>query len=128
MARGKATTPGPAFQGLGAQSQKGIAAVILSGELRVASARFAEARALWHFMFRADEGPFLLTWAHGQTQRAERAFAAELLAPAAGLLEQLDRKPTIVSVDETEALADHFRVSPMVVEHQLENQLGATVA
>ncbi len=128
MARGKATTPGPAFQGLGAQSRKGIAAVILSGELRVASARFAEARALWHFMFRADEGPFLLTWAHGQTQRAERAFAAELLAPAAGLLEQLDRKPTIVSVDETEALADHFRVSPMVVEHQLENQLGATVA
>lgn len=127
LASGRGAVPGRGFQGMGGMSPKGAPALILSDEMRAPSARFAEARALWHFVYGSRESHFLLTLAHGDRQRAERAFAAELLAPAAGVMEQLDGERAIVSVDEVEAVAGHFRVSPMVIDHQLSNHLGATV-
>ncbi len=127
LASGSSKAPGPELQGFGGISAKGAPALILDSRMKARSARFAEARALWHFTYGMGDSSFLLTAARGERQQAERAFAAELLAPVDGLRSQLGREPTIVSEDEVDTLAEHFRVSQLVIGHQLENQLGATV-
>ncbi|HEX2418259.1 MAG TPA: ImmA/IrrE family metallo-endopeptidase, partial [Micromonosporaceae bacterium] len=58
-------------------------------------------------------------------QKIERAFAAELLTPAAGVAERMESYPSTDELDEIEETADHFGVSPMIVEHQIRNQLAA---
>jgi Zn-dependent peptidase ImmA (M78 family) len=55
-----------------------------------------------------------------------RAFAAKLLAPAQAL-RALVVKRTVVSFEGVEDLAGYFRVSPLVIEHQLQNHRIATV-
>ena len=62
--------------------------------------------------------PRLLTRADSWPQRASRAFAAELLAPAAELRGRVGGQVTYEGVGE---LAREFGVSEMVVAHQLEN-------
>jgi hypothetical protein len=81
--------------------------------------RFLLSRALF---FTADETvhttPRLITWAASWPQRASRAFAAELLAPA----EELSRRVAgAVTYEQVGELARAFQVSEMVIEHQLEN-------
>jgi len=87
--------------------------------------RFAQARALWHFLFGRVSDPFLITPAHTDRQRVERAFAAELLAPAAGIRDQLDLTEIEFAFDDIEPIAEHFEVSSMVIQHQIENQILA---
>ena len=60
----------------------------------------------------------LLTGSATPPQRAARAFAAELLAPAAALSGRVSGR---VSDQEVEHLADEFSVSTMVILLQLEN-------
>ncbi len=86
---------------------------------RPESGRFLLARALF-FAPTADAPPShrLLTRASAWSQRASRAFAAELLAPAAELARRVSGK---VTYEEVAELAHEFRVSVMVIEHQLEN-------
>ncbi len=84
-----------------------------------ANRRFLLGRALF---FAPDAGahvpPRLLTRASSWPQRASRAFAAELLAPA----EELSRRVAgAVTYEQVGTLARDFRVSEMVIEHQLEN-------
>ena len=61
----------------------------------------------------------LLTTAHSNRQQQGRAFAAEFLAPSAGLQEFVDHG--VMSEERVEDLASRFGVSPWVIEHQVEN-------
>jgi len=68
----------------------------------------------------------VLTRAVTRPQRAARAFAAELLAPASAIA---DRVGGLVSQDEVAELSEEFGVNPLLVQHQLENHgLGAVSA
>jgi Zn-dependent peptidase ImmA (M78 family) len=87
--------------------------------------RFTLSRALWHYLWES-EPDFLVTTAYTHRQKIERAFATELLAPAAGIGELLGRRPRSANQDDVEQIAARFQVSPMVVRHQLENQLLAS--
>ena len=53
-------------------------------------------------------------------QRASRAFAAEFLAPAAGLARHLGRRAS-ASPRQIDDLARLYRVSPLAIGHQIEN-------
>jgi Zn-dependent peptidase ImmA (M78 family) len=95
---------------------------VLSQRRPARSARFTMARALWNCIW--DEAPvFAVTSAYTYRQAVERAFAAELLAPAEGIARLLDSPPEAVSDEELEQIAEHFAVSPVVIEHQVSNQL-----
>jgi hypothetical protein len=90
--------------------------------------RFTSARALWYYAFGMQDYA-LITDAHTSRQRRGRAFAAELLAPAAGIrLELGDGSDVVVSESTVNRIAEHFRVSPYVVDHQIYNQLGQQIA
>lgn len=98
----------------------------LSGQPAVAATarseqakRFLIARALHHWYFVPGDlsNRRLLSRSNDWEQAASRAFAAELLAPAAALETRL-RDATWDSEDE---LADEFQVSRMVIAHQIEN-------
>ena len=78
--------------------------------------RFRLARALY-FLPSAEEDtpPRLLTSAHTWDQRASRAFAAEMLAPAAALAIRLRQE------ERLEELSREFQVDPRAILHQIEN-------
>jgi len=82
---------------------------------------FTQARTLSRYLFDGGSPTFIV--AHGTTirDRSERAFAAELLVPARGLEELLEGQFSNAARDKA---ARHFGVNRLVVEHQLENQLG----
>jgi len=82
--------------------------------------RFRLARALHHWMYAADVSQGrLLTRSHGWNQRASRAFAAEFLAPAEGIREQL----AAADGDDLmlRAVAQRYRVSDQVLQLQIAN-------
>ena len=56
------------------------------------------------------------------TERAERAFAAEFLAPAAGIADLVAGDFSDQALDRAAA---HFQVNRTLVEHQVENQIAA---
>lgn len=98
--------------------------LVLIRRMHEQAERFAMSRALWHATRGDDEDGFLLTGAHSISQRIGRAFAAELLAPAAGIRELLDVAPRAATPEDITVVADHFQTSDMVVAHQIENQLA----
>lgn len=99
------------------------AAVVVAPECSFRQERFRLARALFLRHFAAAPGPRLVTAAHTWDQRASRAFAAELLAPAAALAEHVGTRVSWRDIDE---LADEYQVSPLAIEHQIENhRLGS---
>lgn len=83
--------------------------------------RFTLARALWHAIY-GEESVFLVTGAYTDRQKIDRAFAAELLAPAEGIGRRLNGVSEI-GTDDVERIARHYRVPPVLIWHQLENQL-----
>ena len=90
-----------------------------------AATRFRLARAAYLVLSGdAVAGPRLLSAAATRPQRASRAFAAELLVPAAALA---DRMEGAVSEALVEEVAEEFRVSPLVVKHQIENHRLGTI-
>lgn len=97
--------------------------LILGSQIGKPSRVFAQARALGKALAQPARPVFLLSATHGRDERVARAFAAELLAPAAGIREILS------SVDDRddmgiEAAAIRFGVSPMLIKHQYDNQLA----
>lgn len=84
---------------------------------------FMQARALWHFLYDPAPGSFLVTAAHTDRQKVERAFAAELLAPAEGIAELLDLDVGQFASDELDAVAEGFGVSSQLIRHQVDNQI-----
>jgi hypothetical protein len=111
--------PGLLAVGVGSSHSEPVVVTARSG---ASTQRFTLARALWHQLW--DSQPlFLVTGAYAGAQKVERAFAAELLAPANGISDFLPGDPEDVSPENIEELARKFKVSPMVVEHQIQNQL-----
>ena len=96
------------------------APVAVVGEAGADANRFRLARSafLHHFAPSGRTHRRLVTDAHTWEQRASRAFAAELLAPAAGLAKRLGRKASPRQIDD---LARHYHVSSQAVGRQIEN-------
>ncbi len=88
-----------------------------------AGGRFAAARALWHAAHATESMAFLLTTGRSASQRAGRAFAAELLAPAAGIRQLLGAHAVKAPVEDIEMVAEEFGVAGLLVTHQIDNQL-----
>ncbi|WP_148059521.1 ImmA/IrrE family metallo-endopeptidase [Salana multivorans] len=84
--------------------------------------RFIGARALARRITDPRTRSSLLTRGARYTDKLERAFAAEFLAPAAGLRELLDGD---FSEESQARAARAFRVSDLVIGHQIDNQLAA---
>ena len=112
----KPTSPLDALLDHGA---RGVPVVVAYQDLGVESERFRLARSLFFRHFTAASGRRLVTASHTWDQRASRAFAAEFLAPAGALAKHI-RGP--VSFSDVDELGDEYRVSPLVIEHQIDNQ------
>lgn len=120
-------SPDISLQALGGGADRARPLLIIGQTRPANSTRFTLARALWHYVW--DDSPwFLVTAAHTLRQRVERAFAAELLAPARGIAELLESPPEATSQEEIEQIAQRYGVSSMVIEHQLRNHLIAAAA
>lgn len=91
-----------------------------------AGRRFAIARALFDFIATGARVPRLATRAETERQKAGRAFAAELLAPAEAIARRLpaDRR---LQPEDLDDLAAEFGVSSWVVAHQIEHHGLATI-
>lgn len=86
---------------------------------------FGMARTLGRALLQPGRQRFLLSSVRRDEERAAGAFAAELLAPAAGIREMLAALGT-QSDPAIEAVARRYRVSPLLVRHQYDNQLAGT--
>ena len=67
----------------------------------------------------------LLTKAHSERQKRNRAFAAEFLAPSQGLKQKVRRR--MVDSDDMNEMAAEFGVSSLLIEHQLRNHRLADI-
>ena len=106
------------------RSGNGAPVAVVSDTDRVGN-RFKLARAIFLRHFGRDRtGRRLVTEGHTREQRASRAFAAEFLAPAAGLSRRIGDR---VSRDEIDDLAHHYDVNPFVINHQIQNHRLAWV-
>ena len=105
------------------RSPSGAAVVVAPADCGFRQERFRLARALFLHQFAATPGRRLVTAAHTWDQQASRAFAAEFLAPAAALARHVGVR---ISLRDIDVLADEYQVSPLVIEHQIENhRLGS---
>jgi Zn-dependent peptidase ImmA (M78 family) len=114
--------PDRSLQALGTGADHSYPVVAIGQSRPATSTRFTLSRALWHYIW--DDSPlFIVTTAHTYRQRVERAFAAELLAPAQGIAQLLEGPPETASQEELEQISQRYGVSSMVIEHQLRNHL-----
>ena len=105
------------------RSASGAPVVVAYQDGGIEPERFRLARSLFFRHFTAAPGRRLITAAHTWDQRASRAFAAEFLAPASALAKHI-RGP--VSFSDVDKLGHEYRVSPLVIEHQIDNhRLGS---
>jgi hypothetical protein len=88
-------------------------------ERPAARVRFAFCRALFEYLTAPNAEPRLVTSAHSDIQKRNRAFAAEFLLPATVLREAV-RRETLTD-DDVGEIAETFGVSDYVVRHQLYN-------
>lgn len=94
------------------------ASVAVAPESDACGKRFGLARSIFLRHFSSGGCRRLVTEAHTWEQRASRAFAAEFLAPAAGLSRHIGER---VSHGEIDHLAEYYEVSPSVIAHQIQN-------
>ncbi|MEY9838401.1 ImmA/IrrE family metallo-endopeptidase [Streptacidiphilus sp. EB103A] len=121
---GSLASPELQVQALGIGRDQAVSLVLGSHHANSRSSKFLLGRALWHSAATSDTA-FLVTNAYTEKQKIERAFAAELLAPAAGIAQLLEHDAWSTSLEEVERIADHFDVSAILVQHQIDNQLVA---
>jgi hypothetical protein len=93
---------------------------------REESTRFSICRSLCDYLVGGMNAVHLATRSQTYSQALNRAFAAELLAPAASLRDELSG--TLVSAEEIDELAGHYGVSQLVIQHQVENHNLAHIA
>ena len=86
------------------------------------SCRFLQARSIGAFLSSSIRGPSLLSALATDFQAFTRAFAAEFLAPADQIRSRMKGGHTSAA-----ALAREFRVSPLVIAHQIQNHRLARV-
>ena len=116
--------PTRGLDGLAAVNGRRCGVVLGTPNRRPETRRFGQARALGRILAHPGQRQFILSAARSYDDRAARAFAAELLAPAAGIRHMLGLlgEP---DDDALEAIADRYDVSPLVVRHQYDNQISA---
>ena len=102
-------------------------AIVGNAETDTNGHRFRLARSIFfrHFSRKRGAGRRLVTEAHTREQRASRAFAAEFLAPAAGLSQRLGGSVSSRGIDE---LAHHYGISAWVIGHQIQNHRLAWIS
>ena len=117
----------PGLQALGNVRDGAYPFLILSHRQHEAATAFTLARAIWHVLWQPSP-IFLVTSAHTDRQKMERAFAAELLAPAEGIRARLVDDGVHSGLEEPalDELASHYGVSTLLVQHQVENQIVPT--
>jgi len=111
------------FTGAGKPFSSDHTSLVIPRRMNRASERFAIGRALWHAACTFGSGSYLITSARTATQQVGRAFAAELLAPAAGIRELLGAQAASAAPEDMAFVADCFGASEMVIAHQVENQI-----
>lgn len=118
--------PSAGIQGLATVSNDRCGLVLGTPKVGISTSRFGQARALGRVLTRPEQGRFVLSQARGHDERVAGAFAAELLAPAEGIRQLLSAHG---KSDDTaiEAVAHHYRVSPLLVRHQYDNQIARPV-
>jgi hypothetical protein len=97
----------------------------LTTKQRPEQIRFAFCRALFEYLTAPEIPSALVTLARTDRQKRNRAFAAELLAPASWLRNRISG--TWVRSEEVDEWADELGVSTAVIEHQIENHRLAEV-
>jgi hypothetical protein len=122
---GDVSAPSHGIQGLVAVNDGRCGVVLGSRGAGAMASRFGQARALGRALTHPGQGHFILSAAGGPQERVARAFAAELLAPADGIRLTLN---AIGQSDDSalETVAQRYRVSPLVVRHQYDNQIAAS--
>jgi len=116
--------PARGLYGFAAVSDDRCGVVLGAPGLGANTKRFGQARALGRILARRQQRQFILSAARSHDERVARAFAAELLAPAQGIRQMLE---AIGEDDDStlETIADRYRVSPLLVRHQYDNQIAA---
>jgi len=100
--------------------------VFVIGKHREDSRQFALCRSLYEYLTAPEpDSMALISKTRSDRQRANRAFAAEFLVPAAILQQRL--RDTVVDDEQIDDLANEFGVSCFVIRHQIENQNLATI-
>jgi hypothetical protein len=89
----------------------------IPGLLRDQRKRFVLARALGDFLSFGESS--LITHGPSEHQQRNRAFAAEFLAPADALRNQI--RVATMGEEAVDELAAEFQVSPFVIRHQIQN-------
>lgn len=89
------------------------------GAKHVAGRKFRLARFLCERLTLPPSSASLVTGEKSTRQKINRAFAAQLLAPADSLRRRVDQRG--ISREEIEEIAEEFEVSALVIEHQIEN-------
>ncbi len=95
--------------------------VLPSGKRLATAVRFAQARSLG-LILASRRREHLLDPASTDLSKESRAFAAELLAPAAGVAEYLSTLPAVTDA-AFDAVAARFKTSTWLIRHQYENQV-----
>jgi len=98
---------------------------VATSKQRDTSKTYLLARSICDYLCMASEESALLTRVGSDRQKRNRAFAAELLAPADGIRELLSGSR--ISRDEIAEIADHFNASEWLVEHQVRNHHIAAI-
>lgn len=120
---GELKAPSAGIQGIATVRNGRCGLVLGMPRVGISTNRFGQARALGRVLTRPQQGRFVLSQARGHDERVAGAFAAELLAPAEGVRQLLS---ALGKSDDTamEAVAHHYKVSPLLVRHQYDNQIA----
>lgn len=94
------------------------AAIVVALQRVPSSMAFALGRAVGDVVVFGEHGRAPVTDRYTYRQATGRAFAAELLAPAAAVV------PMFREGWDVDELASHWRVSPKVIQHQIDNNAG----
>ena len=97
--------------------------VLPTGKRLPTAVRFAQARSLG-LVLASDRDEHLLDPTSSDLSKESRAFAAEFLAPIAGITEYLSSLPAVTDA-AFDAVAARFRTSSLLVRLQYENQGAA---
>jgi hypothetical protein len=122
---GDVSAPSNGLHGVVTVTAERCGLVLDNRRLGATASRFGQARALGRALAHPEHQRFVLSAARGQDEQVARAFAAELLAPSDGIQAALE---VLGKHDDAalEAIAAHFRVSPLLVQHQYDNQIATT--
>ncbi len=98
---------------------------VATSKERKSSKSYLLARAICEYLCSDSADSALLTRISSDRQKQNRAFAAELLAPAEGIRKLLSGSR--IDRDEVTEVAAHLDVSEWLIEHQLQNHRIAVV-